>query len=116
MHSIPDDFMMDEEIVFEYDEFADFSAVEGRNFNFSLDGIFNNSLITVGAFIVLGIIFFGEETKSILVRLENCTVQWWMDVRGPQSAWTCKKKVSTAPSEASDKLLHTIIITITLLL
>ena len=50
-----------EELAFlQYYDYDDVVFDEAMTFNISLDGIFNNSLITVGAFIILGIILFGK--------------------------------------------------------
>ena len=35
-------------------------SMEPRFFNFSIDGIFNNSLLTLGGIFVLGVILFGK--------------------------------------------------------
>lgn len=49
----------DELLFLQYD-YDDVSFSQARTFNLSLDGVFNNSLLTVGAFIILGIILFGK--------------------------------------------------------
>lgn len=49
-----------EELVFLQYDYDDVAFDQARTFNISLDGFFNNSLITVGAFILLGIILFGK--------------------------------------------------------
>jgi len=60
-----DDNDLDEEpsLHFEYD--YDFAGVaESRRFNFSGD-IFNNSLVSIGAALIVGIILFGEWKKQL---------------------------------------------------
>ena len=41
------------------EESLDYELAEPRFFNLSVDGIFNNSLLTLGGIFVLGVILFG---------------------------------------------------------
>ena len=41
------------------EESLDYELAEPRFFNLSIDGIFNNSLLTLGGIFVLGVILFG---------------------------------------------------------
>ena len=55
---------LDEET--EYWQTADVSA---RTFNFSTDGLFNNSLLTIGVVVIVGIILFGKFSALWLILL-----------------------------------------------
>ena len=50
------DYWENNELDLEYDA-GDFASA--RTFNLSLDGVFNNSLFTIGALVIVGIILFG---------------------------------------------------------
>ena len=54
------------------EESLDYELAEPRFFNLSIDGIFNNSLLTLGGIFVLGVILFG-----IILSLFNLVTSSW---------------------------------------
>ena len=56
-----------DEITLEYDYDSFENLAEARTFNLSLDGIFNSSILGIGAALIIGIILFGKVIHRVAV-------------------------------------------------